>query len=298
MKLDIEYAQAPLGHKIHGVDVAHLDDDQFRQIEDLWNRHGVVVIAGQKLSPDEHIAFTRRFGDLEKFVIDAYNLPGKPEIFVVSNIIENGKPIGMADAGRMWHSDMCFTPVPPRGSFLYALEVPMLNGQPLGDTYFASTAAAYDALPEATRRRIDGLRAVNSFSARVAVAAERAEKAGNVDPATIAHMKAERDKTKAEVPDVEHPLVRTHPITGRKCLYVSDLITSDIVGMPAEEGRALLKTLLEHVTRPQFVYRHRWQVGDLVMWDNCSSMHQAVGDFQLPLRRRMHRTTLKGTPPF
>ncbi len=298
MSLRIEYTSAPLGHKIHGVDLANLSDAEFKAIEDAWNTYGVVVVTGQTLTPEQQLAFSRRFGGLEKFVIDAYNLPGNPEIFVVSNIIENGKPIGMADAGRMWHSDMCFMPEPSRGAFLYALEVPMQNGEPLGDTLFASTAAAYDGLPDSVKARITGLRAVNSFSARSAAAAAQAEAdPGNIDSATLAHLKAQRDKAKVEVPDVDHPLVRTHPITGRKSLYASELITSEVVGMPLEEGRALLKSLIDHIIQPQYVYRHRWKLGDLVMWDNCSSMHQAIGDYQLPLRRHMHRTTIRGTRP-
>ena len=296
MAFEIEYADAPLGHKIHGVDLANLSEQEFRQVEDTWNQYGVVIVTGQKLTADQLLDYSRRYGPLEKFVIDAYNLPSNPEIFVVSNVIENGKPIGMADAGRMWHSDMCFTPEPSRGSALYALEVPKADdGTPLGDTCFASTAAAFDALPSDLRERISGLRAVNSFSARNAAAAERGAKDPTVDAVALEHLKAQRDKS--SVPDVDHPLVRTHPVTGRKCLYVSELITSEIIGLPREEGGALLKQLLEHITSAPFVYRHSWSVGDVVMWDNCSSMHYAIGDYQLPQRRLMYRSTIRGGRP-
>lgn len=298
MAFEIEYAKAPLGHKIHGLDLAHLKDDEFQQLRNIWNQYGVVVVTGQKLTAEQLLDFSRRLGSLEKFIIDAYNLPSNPEIFVVSNVIENGKPIGMADAGRMWHSDMCFRPEPSFGSVLYALEVPLSDdGTPLGDTHFASTAAAFDALPADLREKVSGLRAVNSFSARIAAAAERGAKDASMDPVALEHLKAQRDKAKAEVPDVDHPLVRTHPVTGRKCLYLSELITSGIVGMPPEEGRVLLRQLMDHITSDPFVYRHSWSVGDVVMWDNCSSMHYAIGDYQLPQRRLMYRTTIRGTRP-
>ncbi len=299
MTFEIEYVNAPLGHKIRGVDLANLGDEDFRRIEDAWNTYGVLVIPRQQLTADQLLAFSRRLGALEKFVIDAYNLPSNPEIFVVSNIIEDGKPIGMADAGRMWHSDMCFKPEPSRGSALYALEVPHAeDGTALGDTLFASTSTAFDALPVDLRKSIDGLQAVNSFSARIAAAAERGAKDQNMSPLALEHLKSQRNKAKAEVPDVVHPLVRTHPVTGRKCLYLSELITSEVVGLPSDESKALLNQLIEHITSDPFVYRHKWAVGDVVMWDNCSSMHYAIGDYQLPQRRLMYRTTIRGTQPF
>jgi len=296
MAFEIEYADAPLGHKIHGVDLANLTEDEFTKVEDAWKKFGVVIITGQKLTANELLDYSRRFGPLEKFLIDAYNLSSNPEIFVVSNVIENGKPIGMADAGRMWHSDMCFKPEPSRGSALYALEVPIgEDGIALGDTCFASTAAAFDALPVKLREQLSSLRAVNSFSARNAAAAVRGANDPTVDAVALEHLKTQRDSS--HVPDVEHPLVRTHPLTGRKCLYLSELITTEIVSMPIQEGRALLKQLLEHITSAPFLYRHSWSVGDVVMWDNCSSMHYAIGDYQLPQRRLMYRTTIRGERP-
>ncbi|MDO8277762.1 MAG: TauD/TfdA family dioxygenase, partial [Burkholderiaceae bacterium] len=198
-----------------------------------------------------------------------------------SNIKENGKPIGLEDAGRMWHSDMCFTANPPQGSLLYALEVPMKDGQPLGDTLFASTAAAYDALPQALREKIADLQVVNSFAHYAQIKREARQTQG-----------AERSEVKAEPPpDVIHPMVRVHPRTGRKCLYLSDGISHKVVGMSDAEGARLIADLLAHMTREEFVYRHRWAVGDLVVWDNCSAIHLAQGGYA-PLRRRMHRTTI------
>jgi taurine dioxygenase len=198
----------------------------------------------------------------------------------------------MADAGRLWHTDMIFTEAPPRCSLLYALEVPIRDGTPLGDTLFASTAAAYDALPAATRRRLDGLQAINSYR-RYAERRHR-EEAQSKPEATG---QAIRDKHQDAHPDIVHPLVRTHPITGRRCLYISDGTTVEIAGWSQAESDALLAELLAHMTRPEFVYRHRWQVGDVVIWDNCSAIHRALGDYELQERRRMHRTTVEGTRP-
>ena len=150
----------------------------------------------------------------------------------------------------------------------------------VGDTMFASTAAAYDALPGDMKQRLAGLKSLNSFRAYTAARKDGREKAG------------------AEFPDVVHPLVRTHPITGRKCLYLSESLTRKVGDMGEDESARLVRELVAHVTSAPFVYRHNWRVGDLVIWDNCSSMHKAVIDYALPLRRRMHRTTVVGTRPF
>ena len=294
MTLEIRHVDAPLGHHILNADLCHLDDATFTAIEDAFNRYGVIVIENQTLPPEAQLAFTRRLGKEIRYPFDAFQLPGFPDIFVVSNVIENGKPIGMADAGRLWHTDTIFIEAPPRCSVFYALEVPHRDdGEPLGDTLFASTAAAYDALPESTKRRIDGLKAINSYR-RYAERRQR-EVAGSRPETTGQSV---RDKNSDAHPDVIHPLVRTHPITGRKCLYIADGTTVEIVGWSQADSDALINELLAHMTRPEFVYRHRWKVGDVVMWDNCSAIHQAIGDYAPPARRRMHRTTVAGTRPF
>lgn len=297
MSLNIERSGAPLGHRILDLDVRHIDNAKFREIQNAFDQYGVIVIPGQTLTPDDHIRFSARFGSLETFTVGTYNLPSHPEIFVVSNIIENNRPIGMSDAGQFWHTDTCFKKAPARGSIMYAIEVPTREGKPLGDTMFASTAAAYDALPELRRNQLMTFKAIHSFANRIAVAQTR-NQASAMDEAMAEHLRAAREKAKAENPDVEHPLVRTHPVTGRRALYLSDLLTSGIVGMSDEDGHALIAELLAHCTRPEFVYRHQWSVGDLVLWDNCSTIHNAIPDYKLPERRRMHRTTLSGSVPF
>jgi len=287
MSIQIHFSRAPLGHEIRGVNVNELFDHDFALIEQAYDQYGVIVIRGQCLSPEQQVAFSQRFGALDRYILDKYNLATQPEIFVVSNVIENGKSVGLADAGRYWHSDMWSIPNPPRGSMLHALEVPHADdGTPLGDTCFASMAAAYDGLPVELRSRIEGRRAFYStqklveFRQRTAGALSMEAQEGYAE--RMAHM----------TPEIEHELVRRHPRTGRKCIYYSEGAISHIVGMTQEESAPVLEAVRKHVLKPEYVYRHRWRVGDIVMWDNISCIHKAIADFDLPLRRRMHRTTL------
>src|SRR5687768_15559704 len=164
--LSIQPSGAALGAVISNVDLAaDMDDATFGQIVDALHEHEVIIFRNQELTPEQHIAFSRRFGELERHVRQDRCRPGYPEIFVVSNVIENGRPIGSQDAGFFWHSDLCYAQKPSRGSLFYAREVPMQDGQPLGDTLFASMTAAYEALPEATKGKLAGRRAINSYIA-------------------------------------------------------------------------------------------------------------------------------------
>lgn len=286
--LDIKPTRAALGAEIRGIDLSQaMDDETFRAIEAALHEHEVIFLRNQRISPEQHLAFSSRFGQLEKHVRADCCKPGYPEIFVVSNIIENGKPIGTQDAGLFWHSDLAYMAVPSRGSLFYALEVPHDDtGKPLGDTMFASTTAAWSALPADIRQTVSSRRAVTSY----AKGYYRDRKSGARPPLSEAQ--------KALTPDVEHPVMRTHPYTGRPCLFVNEGYTASIAGMAPEESDHLLKLLFEHLSRPEFIYRHQWQVGDLLIWDNCSTQHRAVFDYALPQRRRMERTTLCGTPPY
>ncbi len=279
---------AALGAEIQGVDLSKdIDDATFRQILDLWHEHEVVFFRDQKLTPAQHVAFSRRFGELELHVRKDCCRPGYHELFVVSNIVEDGKPIGSQDAGLFWHSDLCYLKIPSRGSLFYALEVPHDDsGKPLGDTLFASATAAYDALPAATRQTIAGLKAVQSYKKGY----YRDRNGGRRKPLT--------PEQEAKTPDVEHPIARTHPVTGKKCLFVNEGYTARIAGMPGPDGDALLNDLITHSTKPEFVYRHSWRAGDFLLWDNCLVQHLAIHDYKLPLRRHMERTTLTGTAPF
>ena len=268
------------------IDLARdIDDETFREIERGFHDNVVVVFRGQQLSNERHVEFSCRFGELEIHIVKKYLLPGFPEILLISNIRdEQGEHIGLADAGFTWHTDTSYRRRPSRCSLLYAKEVPHRDDVPLGDTVFANTIAAYEALPETTRKRIDGLKAIHRYSARRRVADSPRPK-----------LTAEQ---LAETPDIAHPIVRTHPYTGRKSLYVTAGECIGVEGMPEDEGVDLIAELDAHCVRPEFLYRHEWQVGDLLMWDNATSMHLAVCDYALPERRLMHRTTVIGTVPF
>lgn len=284
MPIQIRKLADALGAEIAGVDLsANPDAASFAEIERVFNENTVVVFRGQRLSPQQHIDFSQRFGELEVNVMNEYALRAHPEILVISNVVENGRPIGLADAGRNWHTDMSYMPRPPRCSLLYALKVPENHGRPLGDTLFVSTAAAYDALSAAMQEKLASLKAVHRSSARIRNAEQRSEQA--------------RQRGNA-LPDVTHPVVRTHPVAGRMSIYVREGECIRIVGMPDDEALPLIKTLSEFCVRPEFMYRHHWRVGDLVMWDNCTAQHLAVNDYQLPQERLMYRTTVNGTVPF
>ena len=238
-----------------------------------FNEHGVIFFRDQTLTPDQQLDFTWRFGDLAHNTFgETHGLADHPGIVVISNVVENGREIGVVRAGEDWHSDMCYTAHPPRGTMLYAHEVPMQHGLALGDTCFASAAAAYEALPSEMRQRLEGMDAVFNFAGR--------RRARPITPAQI-----------QAFPEVVHPVVRPHPVTGRKCLYVMRNDCTGLSGVADEEAQLLIAALADHIVRPEFVYRHQWRPGDLLLWDNCTVQHRAIQDYQLPLRRLMHRTT-------
>ncbi len=288
MVLDIRFTDKPLGHAIHNVDLRKLDESTFEEIDAAYKQYGVIVIRDQTLSPDEQLAFSRRFGSLDRFVFDRFNMKTHPEIFIVSNILENGAPIGMEDAGRYWHSDMWYVQKPPRGSFLYAVEVPHDGVRPLGDTCFTSTQFAYETLPEELKREAENRSAIFSSRKYGEYVGHTEEKAK--DNVYLKDVVAARQKIKDNV--IEHPLVRVHPVTGKKCLHIVEGVISEVIGLSQADSDQLISALLAHTLRPEVVYRHQWRVGDIVMWDNYSALHQANGDFRLPQRRLMHRTTL------
>lgn len=288
-----------LGAEIGGVDLSRpLAEDVFAQVAKAFFDNEVVVFRGQRLSPAQQIAFTRRFGELEHHVRRESCLPGFPEILIVSNVLdERGRAIGAQDAGRFWHSDLSYKREPSLLSALYALEVPAKDGRALGDTGFVSATAAYAALPEETKRRLQGLRNVHSYRYYRAKNAE-AQKAEAAAGGRAVQEHVPSEEQLKTVPDVAMPVVRTHPVTGRKALFVNEAHTSHIPGLPGAQSEELLADLYAHLARPEFAYTHRWQPGDLLMWDNCAVQHKATFDYALPLRRLMHRTTVRGSAPF
>ncbi|MDT6963052.1 TauD/TfdA family dioxygenase [Cupriavidus sp. SZY C1] len=274
---------AALGAEVVGLDLSQpLSDDDFRRIHRAHLDHHVVVFRDQRITPDQQIAFSRRFGPLQIHVLHQFQLANHPEILIVSNVLRDGKPIGLGDAGHFWHSDLSYKEKPSLGSLLHAIELPAEGG----DTLFANMHAAYDGLSDALKRRVEGLTAEHTYLARYAELQQRSPWRPNLTPEQI-----------AQVRPVVHPVVRTHPETGRKALFVSEHFTTRIVGLPEAESRALLDELFAHSVQPRYVYRHYWRAHDLVFWDNRSLLHLAGGTPD-HLRRVMYRTTIEGDTPF
>lgn len=280
---EIRPLDAALGAEVTGLDLSQpLADADFARIHRAHLDHHLVVFRNQRITPAQQIAFSRRFGPLQIHVLDQFQLAGHPEILIVSNVIEDGKPIGLGDAGHFWHSDLSYKERPSLGSLLHARELPRTGG----DTLFANMHAAWDTLPPDLQRQLDGLRAEHTYLARYAELQRRSPWRPNLTPAQI-----------AQVQPVLQPVVRTHPETGRKALFVSEHFTTRIAGLPDDESRDLLAQLFAHSVQPRNVYRHQWRPHDLVFWDNRSLMHLAAGTPDSE-RRVMYRTTIEGDLPY
>ena len=274
---------APCGAEVIGLDLAKpLAEADFARIHRAHLDHHVLVFREMAITPAQQVAFSRRFGPLQRHVLSNFALPGHPELLVISNIKVDGKPIGLGDAGAYWHSDLSYLPTPSLGSMLLAQELPAEGG----DTLFANQHRAWDALPVALKTAVEGRRAEHWYLCKYAELQRRNPWRPDLTPEQI-----------AAVPPVAQPMVRTHPETGRKALFVSEHFTTRVLDIPEDESRQLLAELFAHSTRPEFVYRHRWQPGDMVFWDNRSLMHLAAGTPD-HLRRRLDRTTIEGDAPF
>ena len=283
-----------LGAEISGVDLSQpLDDNTFAQIANAFFDNEVAFFRNQHLTPAQQIAFTRRFGTLEAHVRKESRLGGHDEIFVLSNKLDaNGKAIGAQDAGRFWHSDLSYKRQPSMLSALYAVEVPVKDGVALGNTYFASSTAAYAAMPEATKQRVDSLRNVHSYREyRLKnYAAQQGEEQRGI---RTVQEHAPTPEQLASVPDTEMNVVRVHPVTKRKGLFINEGHTAYLTGISRAESDAELASLYAHIIQPEFIYGHSWRVGDLLMWDNIAVQHKATFDYD-PLPRLMYRTTVRG----
>jgi len=274
---------APVGAEILGLDISKpINAEDFARIHKAHLDHHVLVFRNQQITPQEHIDFSRRFGPLEIHVLHQFQLKNHPEILIVSNIKENGEPIGLGDAGVYWHSDISYKPKPSLGSLLHAQELPSEGG----DTLFADQHLAWESLSPELQQRILPLKAEHSYLAKY-------EELRAKNPWRPKLSQAQIDQVAPAV----QPVVRTHPETGRKALFVSEHFTTRIVGLPQEESDALLAELFAHSVKPEFVYRHTWAPHDLVFWDNRSLMHLAAGTPD-HLRRRLNRTTIVGDTPF
>jgi taurine dioxygenase len=281
--LSIRPLSRACGAEVSGLELTRrLASDLVQKLHRALGEHGILLFRGAQLTPEQHIAFSRHFGALATHVVGEFNLPGHPEIFIVSNVKEDGKLKGAVYAGQYWHSDLSYMPKPSLGSLLLCREIPEIGG----DTMWANMYLAYDTLSEVMKNFLGGLKAVHDYS--------------HAYDTYFAHLKERPPLTpeqRAKTPPVEHPMVRTHPVTGRKALYVNPGFTTRILGMAHEESQPILDFLSRHSTRPEFIYRHRWQVRDLIFWDNRCTMHYALSDYDFSVRRHMHRTTLAGDEP-
>jgi taurine dioxygenase len=278
MAITIKPLAFGLGAEIRGLSLNDaLSADALESVRAAWWKHQVLVFPQADISVDEHIAFSKRFGELELHPFSHGRSIEHPEVFEVTNRMIDGKRSDTADVGRKWHSDGAFTLRPPVGSLLHCRKIPSAGGT----TWFTNMYMAYDTLSDAMKRMIDGLEVVNDIS-MVFRYAKR-------DPVTSAQHA--RDN-----PPVVQPMVRVHPETGRRALFLNETATRAIHGMTETESEGLLRFLFQHSVRPEFIYRHTWSVHDLVMWDNRCTMHLAPEDFAPTEIRQMYRTTLIGEP--
>jgi taurine dioxygenase len=279
MTIGISNLDAPLGAEVNGVDLAKpLSTRDLDAIETAWRTRLVVVIRGQTLSDPQLLAFSRCLGDLDPPGPNPYGEPfdkAHPEINVISNVVENGRPIGgLGDGEAVWHADMTYIDVPPKAAVLYSLEVPSDGG----NTYFADMFAAYETLPDALKTALEGKVATHDASRNSAGMLRKGYK---------------------EVTDVRetvgarHPLVRTDPQTDRKALFLGRRPNSYVAGLSVADSEALLDALWAHATQQPFIMCHKWQVGDVLIWNNLSVLHRR-DPFDPKTRRVMHRTQIKG----
>jgi taurine dioxygenase len=278
--LSVEPLTPAFGAQLGGLDLSlPVSDDLYEAIHDAFIDHSLLVIPDQHLTPEQLIAFSRRFGDLEHHVLQDLCLAGHPEIFVVSNIVENGRYIGAHGGSKKYHADLAYLDEPSLGSLFYCLECP--EGE--GETAFISMRAVYDALPEDRKRWLEGKSCVFDFVWHH----EQNHK----------HRTPMTEEQKAKVPPVTHPAVVSHPESGRRSLLVSEYHCRRFDDMTEEESRPIIDELLAFAQRPEFGYIHSWTPGDLVIWDNRCLLHKAMPFDETNARRLMHRTTVKGAKP-
>lgn len=250
------------GVALDGLDLSKpLSDAQFKEVEQAFWDGQVLAIKGQTLQPDQFLAFARRFGRPEPHVIDQFHYKGHPDILILSNKKQDGKPIGLADGGTYFHTDYSYLQVPARVTMLYSVEVPSRGG----NTLFANMYAAYDDLPDAMKQRIDGLVVLHHYGNRDDL---------NDQSRTAASPLTDDQKNK--VTWVRHKLVRTHYGTGRKALYAVSGSSFEIEGMPREEAVALLDELKAHALQEKYQYSHAYDIGDVVLWDDLATLHSAT----------------------
>jgi len=276
-----------LGARIEGLDLAKpLAEREVEEIIQAIGRYGVLCFPRQRLTARQHKEFAARFGELEINVASgAYQEPGIPEVMILSNIVKDGKPIGLADAGQDWHTDMSYSKTIAFANVLYALEVPRRNGKVLGSTEFSSMHAAYEGLPQELKTRLDGMTVLHDFNKFWDKM--RNEKGSKRPPLTEAQKKAK--------PPVSHPIFLKHPITGGRVLYANPGYSMRINELPQRESDAILQFLFDHQTRPEYRYSFQWTEGDVLRWENFGTIHNAVADYGPGEHRLIKRCQVMAT---
>ena len=278
MAITVTPTGAALGAEVGGVDLRRISDADFAAIHRAWLEHLVLLFRGQSLNDDDLIGFSRRFGKLDFAPIQENGrrfVEGHPEIYVVSNVIENGEAIGSLGAGEaVWHTDMSYLEDPPKASMLYAIEIPPAGG----NTGFTNMYQAYHELPEALKRRVAGLRVKHD---------------GTYNSGGYVRQGVTPTDDPREAPGTYHPIVCTHPETGRQCLYLGRRRNAYLEGLELAESEALLDEVWRYATRDELTWYNTWRVGDVVLWDNRCTMHRR-DPFDASSRRIMHRTQMKG----
>ena len=284
VQLQVRALHPALGAEVRGIDMrAPLDPATFQALHDVWMQHLVLVFPGQHITDAEHVEFTRSFGEPEIFHQKIIRSRRMKEIFRVSNVDDDGNlmapdhpTVKQVALAQFWHTDSSYRTNPCVGSLLHGVETSRTGGE----TQFTNMYAVYEALPNSLKCQVQGRKAQHNF--------------GHLH--TLAALKPLTEEEKAAMPPVWQPMVRRHPVTGRQSLYISPIYNDEVEGVDAEDAKRLIAELTEFAAQPCFVYRHRWEPDDVVMWDNRCTMHQ-VTPHDPSERRVMHRTTIMGTEP-
>ena len=278
-----------LGASIEGMDLAQpVSDGDFKQILRALGERGVLCFPKQRLETEQFARFGRTFGELEVNVANQFHEPGFPEVMVLSNMTADGKPIGLGDAGQGWHTDMSYSKEIALANVLYAIKVPARDDRPLGDTQFRNMHAAYEDLPSEIKTRLKGRTATHDFAKFWDMMRGRP---GSQRAALTAEQRAKK-------PPVSQPIFRTHPITGRTILYCNPGYATRIDGMSEAESAELLAFLFEHQEQEKYFYAHAWAEGDVLMWDNIGTVHNAVADYLPHESRYMRRVQVMATKDY
>ncbi|OZI43236.1 TauD/TfdA dioxygenase family protein [Bordetella genomosp. 4] len=266
----IEPQSGGMGATIYDIDLSQpLTEERYRTIERALGRYGVVSFPKQTLTAKQLRDYAENFGTLEINVANMFHDPDYPEVMILSNIKEDGKPIGLSDAGQDWHTDMSYSKTIAFSNILYGIQIPMRNGEPLGNTEFCNMHAAYEGLPEELKQELEGMTITHDFNKFWEMM--RREKGSTRPPLT--------EEQRKRKPPVSHPVFLTHPITGRKVLYANPGYSMRINELPDARSNEVLEFLFQHQLQEKYRYRHRWAQGDVLMWDNMGTIHNAVADY-------------------